>query len=493
VASSYRLATIVAALFAAGCLQQSDTGEKSAPPAPAAAPAPAPQPQATAPEGAGRIVGLPDFTPLVNKQGPAVVNVVTTRTMRSAGAGAAGPTGDPFFDFFRRFLPDTPPEQRGQGLGSGFIISQDGFILTNAHVVADAEDVTVKLADAKREFKAKVVGVDRRTDVALIKIAATGLPTATLGNSDNVQVGEWVAAIGSPFGFSNTITAGIVSAKGRTLPDESYVPFIQTDVAVNPGNSGGPLLNLKGEVVGINSVIYSQTGGYMGLSFAIPIEVAIDVGKQLQSTGRVTRARLGVRIQELTTDLAQSFGIDPSVGVVVASVERGGPADKAGLQSGDVILRFNGEAIDSAAELPRLVASSKPGSVATLEIWRKGSKQDVKATLDELPSESKPAQKPALGSAPAKPNSLGLVVSELPAPQRKALGIDYGLVVQGVEGGASEVPLRPGDVIVAVNQSTFSSVEQFNELIGKQKPGNAVALLVRRGEDTLYVPVKVRG
>lgn len=497
--SLYRLA-LVAALLLAACSRPADTQQKTAEPPASTSPAPTAalqQPSAgNAQQSNGRIVSLPDFTPLVERQGPAVVNVVTTRTVRNGGTPAV--QNDPFFEFFRRFLPDAPeaapPEERGQGLGSGFIISQDGYILTNAHVVADADDVTVKLADSKREFKAKVIGVDKRTDVALVKIPATGLPTATLGNSDRLKVGEWVAAIGSPFGFSNTITAGIVSAKGRTLPDESYVPFIQTDVPVNPGNSGGPLLNLRGEVVGINSLIYSQTGGYMGLSFAIPIEVAIDVGKQLQTRGRVTRARLGVRIQEVTTDLAQSFGLDSPTGVLVASVERGGPADKAGIQTGDIILKFNGETIDSAAKLPRLVASSKPGSTATVEIWRKRAQQEVKATLDELPSETKTAQRTAPRGGSVKPNSLGLVVSELPPPQRKALGVDYGLIVQGVEGSvAAETPLRPGDVILAVNDSKFSSVDQFNDIIAKQKAGGAVALLVRRGDDMLYVPVKVRG
>ena len=471
------------------------TGPAGDPATSTAGSSPSAPPAAGQAAGTGAAVsGLPDFTPLVERQGPAVVNVVTTRTIRGS---AASPDlqNDPLFEFFRRFMPDAPergaPEQRGQGLGSGFIVSQDGYILTNAHVVADADDVTVRLADAKREFKAKVIGIDRRTDIALIKVDATGLPVVTFGSSEKLKVGEWVAAIGSPFGFANTITAGIVSAKGRTLPDESYVPFIQTDVAVNPGNSGGPLLNLRGEVVGINSLIYSQTGGYMGLSFAIPIEVAMDVGKQLQTQGRVTRARLGVRIQEMTKELAQSFGLDDATGALVAWVEPGSPAEKAGIATGDVILKYNGEAIDSVSELPRRVSASKPGTTATLEIWRKGARQQVKATLGELPPDA-PAAKPA--SAPhLRPNTLGIVVSELPPAQRKPLGVDYALVVEGVEGSAADTPVRRGDIILAINQAHFSSLEQFNQILAQQKPGSSVALLVRRGDDMVYVPVKIRG
>ncbi|HEY9447847.1 MAG TPA: DegQ family serine endoprotease [Burkholderiales bacterium] len=486
-----RTALLLVLLALAACDRTAPT---TAPNTPASSPT-ASQTGAPSPGTGGVVSGLPDFTPLVERQGPAVVNVVTTRTIR----GAAAPPelqNDPFFEFFRRFMPDAPergaPEQRGMGLGSGFVISPDGYILTNAHVVADADDVTVRLADAKREYKAKVIGIDRRTDVALIKVDATGLPVITIGSSEKLKVGEWVAAIGSPFGFANTITAGIVSAKGRTLPDESYVPFIQTDVAVNPGNSGGPLLNLRGEVIGINSLIYSQTGGYMGLSFAIPIEVAIDVGKQLRTQGRVTRARLGVRVQEMTKELAQSFGLDSLNGALVAWVEPGSPAEKAGIAMGDVILKYNGVNIDSVSELPRLVSTSRPGAGATLEVWRKGARQQITATLGELPPDA-PATKPA-GAPQVRPNTLGLAVSELPPTQRKALGVDYGLVVEGLEGGAStDMPLRRGDIILAINQTRFSSLQQFNQILEQQKPGGVVALLVRRGEDMVYVPVKIRG
>jgi serine protease Do len=466
--------------------------ESASPPAEAPLPvAPAPsgpqsQPHAAATPRA-QASGLPDFTVLVERQGPAVVNVLTTR--RAKGGGLELPD-DPLFDFFRRFMPQPPdegPGPRGQGLGSGFIISADGYVLTNAHVVADSDEVIVKLADA-REFRGKIVGVDTRTDVALLRVNATGLPTVTLGNSEDLKVGEWVAAIGSPFGFVNTITAGIVSAKGRSLPDENFVPFIQTDVAVNPGNSGGPLLNLKGEVVGINSAIYSRTGGYMGVSFAIPIEVALDVSRQLQQTGKVTRGRLGVQIQGLTPELAKSFKLENAKGVLVASVEPGSPAAKAGIQSGDVIIGFEGKPVESANELPRVVAATKPGSTVTLDVWRNGAKRQVRATLAEFPSE-KVAQRSSPESKRTA-NRLGLTVRELAPAQRKALGIEYGLLVEGVTGSAAE-QLQRGDVILAVNNLYFKSADEFNRIIHQQPAGSMVALLVRRGDTALYVPIRI--
>ena len=436
---------------------------------------------------------LPDFTSLMKQQGPAVVNVITKREAARSGRGAPGQQGqppeDPLLEFFRRFMPDAPERMPGPGLGlgSGFIVSQDGYVLTNAHVVAGDGEVTVRLADAKREFKARVIGADERTDIALLKIEATGLPTVKLGKSEKLQPGEWVAAIGSPFGFENTITAGIVSATGRSLPAETYVPFIQTDVAVNPGNSGGPLMNLAGEVVGVNSMIYSQTGGYMGVSFAIPIEVALDVMKQLRAEGKVTRGRLGVRIQPMTKELAQSFRLKEPHGALIALVEPGSPADKAGLKLGDVVLAYNGQPIDDANKLPRLVAATKPGQSATLRIWRDGKAEEVKFTAAELVADAKPA-KPA-AEKPTKPNRLGLVVSELPSAQRKALGVDYGLVVESAD--ASRSPLRPGDVIVGVGRETIKSIEDFDRLIAEHKPGDIVALLVRRGEATVYLPIEV--
>ncbi len=454
-------------------------------------PAPSASRGATAP---ARAASLPDFTSLVKKQGPAVVNVITARSAAPGAQGALSPD-DPFYEFFRRFMPDlpergAPPQGRGMGVGSGFIISEDGYILTNGHVVAGADEVTVRMADAKREFKAKVVGVDERSDIALLKVDEKGLPVAKLGKSSTLEPGQWVAAIGSPFGFANTITAGIVSATERSLPAETYMPFIQTDVAVNPGNSGGPLLNLDGEVVGINSMIYSQTGGYMGVSFAIPIEAALDVSKQLREHGKVTRGRLGIGIQPMTKELAETFKLKSTDGVVVVNVERGSPAEKAGLQVGDVILAYNGKRIEEANLLPRLVGGTKPGEQAKLEVVRKGERQTLTATVGEIPAQ--PTAR--AGRAPAKdstPSRLGLAVRELQPEERKKLGVEYGVLVVDVAQGAARSEIQPGDVIVAVNQSRFSSIEEFTKLLAEQQKGAKVALLVRRGEASLYVPMEV--
>src|SRR3954468_1513875 len=339
----------------------------------------------------GQTRSLPDFNSLMKAAGPSVVNVISTRKAQTTAAagGSAPAANDPLSEFYRRFAPDAPERAPArQGLGSGFIVSADGYILTNAHVVAEFDDVMVRLADAKREFKAKVVGVDKRSDVALIKVDAADLPIARLGESSRLEPGDWVAAIGSPFGFANTITAGIVSAKGRSLPDEMYVPFIQTDVAVNPGNSGGPLLNLQGEVIGVNSLIYSGTGGYMGVSFAIPIEVALDVSKQLKKQGKVPRGRVGIAVQPMTKELARSFGRDSPAGAVIVHLEKGGPADKAGARIGDVVLEWNGETIDDPNELPRLVAASVPGSLAHLGIWREGKRESLALRVGEVPAEA---------------------------------------------------------------------------------------------------------
>lgn len=432
---------------------------------------------------------LPDFRSLVKNQGQAVVNIVATRTTSQTDL----PQNDAFYEFFRRFIPDLPapggPSPRQQGLGSGFIISADGYVLTNAHVIAGADEVKVRLADSKQEFVAKVVGADTRTDVAVLKVEATGLPTLTAGDSSKLEVGEWVAAIGSPFGFDNTITAGIVSAKGRSFPSESFVPFIQTDVAVNPGNSGGPLLNLRGEVIGINSMIYTQTGGYMGVSFAIPIEVAMDISNQLRATGKVRRGRLGVQIQELTADLAASFKLPDRSGVLVAAVERGGPAEKAGIQAGDVIRRYDGKPIDDAASLPRLVAGTKPGEKVTLEVWRQGEAKRVEVTIVELPAEAGAGGtlRPALPSSGA----LGLAVRELTPEERKVAGLEFGVVVEAAQAPAAEAGIQAGDIIAAVGPTRLTSLAQFKELIGSIKPGEAVPLLVRRGDASRYVSVRV--
>src|SRR3954466_4349676 len=340
---------------------------------------------------------LPDFTRVVEEQGNAVVNISTTQAVRRSAAlpQVPGMEDEEVLEFFRRFIPRQPgPGQPGQGqgpaprsesrsLGSGFVISQDGYVLTNAHVVEGADEITVKFTD-KREFKAKVIGADRRTDIALIKIDANGLPAVRFGDPAKLKVGEWVVAIGSPFGFENTVTAGIVSAKGRSLPQENFVPFIQTDVAINPGNSGGPLFNMPGEVIGINSQIYSRTGGFMGLSFAIPADVALDVQKQLKDKGRVARGRIGVQIQEVTRDHATSFGLDRPRGALVNSVEKGSPAEKAGVEAADIIVAFDGKGVESSSDLPRLVGSTRPGSQASMEVYRKGTKRTLNVTVGEL-------------------------------------------------------------------------------------------------------------
>ena len=440
---------------------------------------------------------LPDFTDLVEKQGAAVVNVSTTQIIHTPQMfqGAPNvPENDPFYDFFRRFAPQAPREQESQSLGSGFIISSDGYILTNAHVVDSAEKITVRLTD-KREFKAKVIGADKRTDVALLKIDATGLPKVSLGNPDQIKVGEWVLAIGSPFGFDSSVTAGIVSAKGRSLPQENFVPFIQTDVAINPGNSGGPLFNMKGEVIGINSQIYSRSGGYMGLSFSIPIDVAMDVVNQLRSTGKVTRGRIGVAIQEVTRELAESFGLSKAGGALISSVEKGGPAEKAGVRPSDVILKFDGKVVNSSADLPRIVAATKPGNKVSVQLWRKGSTLDVSLVVGEIKDEGVVAQRNgSRGSAENTSESetrLGLVVSELSDQQKAELQVDGGLIVEDMKGGAARSQLQRGDVILAIGNIEIRSVEQFNEVLKKVPHGRNIALLVRRSEGTVYVPIKL--
>jgi serine protease Do len=449
---------------------------------------------------------LPDFTDLVEKQGAAVVNISTTQNSRAGAAGRLPniPEDDPLYDFFRRFMPGpgtpggpgggggSPREFQSQSLGSGFVISADGYVLTNAHVVEAADEITVKLTD-KRELKAKVIGSDRRTDIALLKIDATGLPFVRFGNPDRLRVGEWVVAIGSPFGFENSVTAGIVSAKGRSLPQENFVPFIQTDVAVNPGNSGGPLFNLRGEVVGINSAIYSRTGGFMGLSFAIPIDVANQVVEQLKTVGRVIRGRIGVVIQPVTKELADSFGLTKPIGALVSSVEKGGPADKAGLEAGDVILRFDNKAVGSSEDLPRIVGGTKPGTKATVQVWRNKATRDLPVVVAELQDE-RPGQKPRSGKPPAaQPGVLGMSLAELTDAQKKELKVEGGVVVTEVQGPAARAGIRKGDVITAVNNQDVKSIEHFRELMQQVEKGRIVALLVRRAGNSLYIPFRVDG
>jgi serine protease Do len=437
---------------------------------------------------------LPDFADLVERHGAEVVNVSTTTSIKAQqGATPNIPEDDPMFDFFKKYIPQPIPRGEGQSLGSGFIISADGYIMTNAHVVAAADEITVTLND-KREFKAKVIGSDKRTDVALIKIEATGLSKVNVGDNTKVRVGDWVLAIGSPFGFDNSVTAGIVSAKGRSLPQENYVPFIQTDVAINPGNSGGPLYNLNGEVIGINSQIYSRTGGFMGLSFAIPIDVAMDISNQLRAGGKVTRGWLGVVIQEVTKELADSFGLPKPQGALVANVEKGGPADKAGLESSDIILKFDNKDVKTSTDLPRLVGAMRPGSKVNVQIWRKGATKEMAVVTGELPVDKGPNAPPPFKRGKTENISkLGLTLSELTADQRKELKISAGVLVEEVKGAAARAGLQAGDVILAINNSEVKSIEQFNQALGKLEARKNLALLVRRGESTQYITIKVEG
>jgi serine protease Do len=437
---------------------------------------------------------LPDFTKLVEAQGAAVVNVSTSQSVKNSPQSPV-PEDDPFYDFFRRFgPPQGPREYESQSLGSGFIISSDGFILTNSHVVSAADDITVKLND-KREFKARLIGFDKRTDVAVIKIEANGLPHVTIGDPKILKVGEWVLAIGSPFGFENTVTAGIVSAIGRSLPQENYVPFIQTDVAINPGNSGGPLFNMKGEVVGINAQIYSRTGGFMGLSFAIPINVAMNIADQLRTSGRVSRGRIGVVIQEVTNELAESFGLPGSQGALVNSVEKGGPADKAGIETSDVILKFDGNVVESSRDLPRIVGQTKPGSRVIVEVWRKGKAKSISIIVGEIADEA--AASRATPDQPEQTRNtiakLGLTVSSLSADQRRELDIKGGVIVEQVDGPAARAGIRRGDIVLALNNHDVKSIDQLKQLMAEYSKARSVALLVRRGQGAIYVPIRLDG
>ena len=443
---------------------------------------------------------LPDFTELAEKQGPSVVNISVTQVVQGNGNSFGGMQDDEQFnELFRRFglpVPGMPrgqaPQQefKSQSLGSGFIISADGYILTNAHVINAADEVIVKLSD-RREFKAKIIGSDRRTDVALLKIDASGLPKVSIGDPNQLKVGEWVAAIGSPFGLENTMTAGIVSAKGRALPQENFVPFIQTDVAINPGNSGGPLFNLKGEVVGINSQIYSRSGGSMGLSFAIPIDVAMDISSQIKAGGKISRGWLGVSIQEITKDLADSFGMKNTNGALVAGVEKNGPADKGGLDAGDVILKFDGKAINSSSDLPRAVGGVKPGKTVNVEVLRKGASKALSVTVGEAPNDKDDVSTPSKGASKSEVNRIGLILNELTPQQKKKLNGKNGLLVTDAQGVAATAGVRRGDVVLGINNTEVTSVDQFNKTLTAIPNGKTVAVLVLRGESTLYVPIKL--
>ncbi|BBH47794.1 serine peptidase [Pseudomonas sp. KU43P] len=447
---------------------------------------------------------LPDFTTLVEQASPAVVNISTKQKLPDRRV-AAGQMPDleglpPMFrEFFERNMPQQPRSPRGdrqreaQSLGSGFIISSDGYVLTNNHVVADADEIIVRLSD-RSELQAKLVGTDPRTDVALLKVEGKDLPTVKLGDSEKLKVGEWVLAIGSPFGFDHSVTKGIVSAKGRTLPNDTYVPFIQTDVAINPGNSGGPLFNMKGEVVGINSQIFTRSGGFMGLSFAIPIDVAIDVSNQLKKDGKVSRGWLGVVIQEVNKDLAESFGLDKPAGALVAQVLEDGPAAKSGLQVGDVILSMNGQPIVMSADLPHLVGTLKDGEKAKLEIIRNGKRQNLDVTIGAMPDDDADigTGTGADGSAERSSNRLGVSVSDLTAEQKKSLELKGGVVIKEVQDGpAAMIGLRPGDVISHLNNQAIASAKQFTE-IAKDLPKNrSVSMRVLRQGRASFITFKL--
>jgi serine protease Do len=474
---------LIRSLIAAGLIGASVAGYVSAG-APAAHPNATAAPAAVATPAA--TAQLPGFSWIVEKYGPAVVNVSVEGKTADVGPDMPGlDPDDPFYDFFKRFqVPMPMPRGRMpmHGQGSGFIVSADGRILTNAHVVDGAKEVTVKLTD-KREFKAKVLGVDRQTDVAVLKIEATNLPTVQMGNSADAKVGDWVLAIGSPFGFENSVTAGIVSAKARALPDESLVPFIQTDVAVNPGNSGGPLFNMKGEVIGVNSQIFSQTGGYQGLSFAVPSEVAAKVQDQLVAHGKVVRGRIGVTIQSVTQSLAESFGLGKPMGALVSSVEKDSPAEKAGIEPGDVIVKFDGKEVADSAQLPARVAEMKPGSTAKLEVIRKGSTKELSVTVGEL----KDGKVATSGSGQKEPGRLGVSVRPLNADEQRKSDIKEGLLVEDVSGPAQRAGIQPGDVILSFNGTSIHSVDQLRSLVSKA--GKHIAILVQREEARIFVPV----
>ena len=447
--------------------------------------------------------GLPDFTDLVEKVGPAVVNIRTTERARPS-RGGTGEMDEDLLEFFRRFgvpIPGQPqPPRRGQpqqpdvepqqrGVGSGFILSNDGFVMTNAHVVEGADEVIVTLTD-RREFKAKIIGFDKRTDVALVKIDATGLPAVRIGDVNRLKVGEWVIAIGSPFGLANTVTAGIVSAKARDTGD--FLPFIQTDVAINPGNSGGPLINMRGEVVGINSQIYSRSGGFMGISFAIPIDEASRVSEQLRVSGRVIRGRIGVQIDQVTKEVAESIGLGKPVGALVRSVESGGPAEKAGVEAGDIITKFEGRSIEKAGDLPRIVGSTKPGSKATLQVFRRGNQRDLSVTVAELEDDQ---QRRAGGEREPKPQasvgSLGVAVSDLTEAQKRELKVKGGVRVESAEGAAARAGLREGDVILSLDNTEINGAKQFEAVVSKVDKSKPVNVLVRRGDWVNYVVIRL--
>ena len=448
-------------------------------------------------------IALPNFAKITAMRGPAVVNVSVSGMTKTSYGGMADSSpmprsgssqgidpSDPLFDFYRRFMQPGGPGVQPRDVpmhaqGSGFIVSSDGLILTNAHVVQDAKDVTVKLTD-RREFTAKVLGADPKTDVAVLKIDAKDLPVLPLGNARDLQVGEWVLAIGSPFGFENSVSAGVVSAKGRSLPDDSFVPFIQTDVAVNPGNSGGPLFNSRGEVVGINSQIYSRTGGYQGLSFAIPIEIASKVKDQIVATGQASHARLGVTIQEVNQSLADSFKLNKPEGALVSGVESGGPADKAGLKSGDIILKISGQPVLTSGDLPAFIGSASPGTTVILDVWRQGKPEVLSAKLGDA---SDKQIKTSTRSASPGEGKLGLALRPLQPQEKRAAGVDDGLLIEDAVGAAAVAGIQPGDVLISVNGIPIRSVDQARSVVSKSP--KSVALLIQRDGNQMFVPIRI--
>ena len=446
---------------------------------------------------------LPDFTDLVEQAGPSVVNIRTSEKVKASVGGSGA--DEQMLEFFRRFGIPVPPgmqraprsdrtpqpdEDQPRGVGSGFILTSDGFVMTNAHVVDGADEVIVTLTD-KREFKAKIIGADKRSDVAVVKIEATGLPAVKIGDTSRLKVGEWVMAIGSPFGLENTVTAGIVSAKQRDTGD--YLPFIQTDVAINPGNSGGPLINMRGEVVGINSQIYSRSGGFQGISFAIPIEEAARVADQLRSSGKVTRGRIGVQIEQVSKEIAESIGLGKPQGALVRGVESGAPAEKAGIEAGDIITKFDGKQIDKSSDLPRMVGNVKPGTRAVVTVFRRGAYKDVSVVIAEIEAEkpvrraSAPEPKPPV-AGPAQ--VIGLVVSELTDAQKKELKVKGGVKVDTAEGAAARAGLREGDVILSLANTEVTSVREFESALAKADKSKSLNVLFRRGEWAQYALIR---
>jgi serine protease Do len=449
---------------------------------------------------------LPDFTDLVEQVGPSVVNIRTSEKV-SIHQNQGGPNEEEMLDFFRRFglpIPNIPKqaprkshpqqpqeEEQPKGVGSGFILSSDGLIMTNAHVVDGADEVLVTLTD-KREFKAKIIGADKRSDVALVKIEATGLPAVKVGDVSKLRVGEWVMAIGSPFGLENSVTAGIVSAKLRDTGE--YLPFIQTDVAINPGNSGGPLINMRGEVVGINSQIYSRSGGYMGISFSIPMDEAVRVSDQLRSNGRVSRGRMGVQIDQVSKDVAESIGLGKPVGALVRSVEAGSPAEKGGVEAGDIITKFDGKTIEKSSDLPRIVGATKPGSKSTVSVFRRGATKDLSVVIAEVEADKPLAKSPGKEEKPKASSAaqvFGLVVADLTEAQKKELGIKGGVRVDAATEAAARAGLREGDLILQVGNVEVATVKEFEAVISKFDKSKALSILFRRGEWTQYAILKV--